>query len=236
MKVWLASPTYGHVDPGCVSTIRVAVMSAAKHGTDWVGDLSPDRLGYSDARNFVLERVTECGVETDGVMWVDSDIRPRSDSIQRLLHTAEKYGFDFLTGVYHQRRGGYRPCFHMWDDQADSGRGGFRINLIYELDQIKEIGGSGFGFVYTSMRLIQAIQALPSFDPDRGKWFPDKRWGNVSEDLGFCLKARETGTKLMVDTGIQVGHLGETDVITREVYLQGIQVHGKTPALQVHAR
>ena len=232
MKVWFASPTYGHVEPGCVSATRVAIMSASKHGIEWAGDISPDRMGYSDARNFVLETVTTQATQADGVFWQDSDIRPRSDSIQRLLHTAEKYGFDFLTGVYHHRRGGYRPCFYGWDEAAN----GFRINLIYEPDQIKPIAGCGFGFVYTSMKLIKAIEALPSFDPDRGKWFPDKRWGDVSEDLGFCLKAREAGFQLYCDSGIQVGHMGETEVITREAYLEGLSKLGLTPKAQVDAR
>ena len=223
MKALFASPTYGSVDAKCVSFIRLATMSAAKHGTEWVGDISPDRLGYSDARNFVLEFLAKDPSLADGIVWVDSDIVPASDSIQRLTTTAEKYGFDFLSGVYHQRRGGYRPCFFAWDEQSQ----GFRINRIYEMDQIKEVGACGFGFCWTSTKMIMAIKALPHFDPDHGSWFPDKRHGDLSEDLGFCLQAREAGFKLYVDSGIQVGHLGEAEVITRETYLQAISGLGK---------
>lgn len=216
MKVLLASPTYGPVDPVCAQALRGAVMVAANAGIAWAGEASADRMSYTDARNYTAQiLMDDFPVDTDGVMWVDSDIRPKPDSIALLLHTARHNSFDFLSGVYHQRRGEYRPCFYAWDDRTK----GYRQNLVYEPDTIVRAGSCGFGFVYTSRKLIAAIAQLPRFSRDRGGWFPDHHYGDVGEDMGFCLYATEAGFPLYVHTGIQVDHQGETQWINRDTYM-----------------
>jgi GT2 family glycosyltransferase len=216
MKVLLASPTYGPVNPLCVQAIRGAVMVAGNAGILWAGEASADRMSYTDARNYTAQiLMDDFPAETDGVMWVDSDIRPQPDSILKLLRTAEHNSFDFLSGVYHQRRGEYRPCFYGWDERCK----GYRQNLMYEEDTIVKAGSCGFGFVYTSRRMFRDIEMLPKFSRDRGGWFPDHHYGDVGEDMGFCLYARDAGYTLYVHTGIQVDHEGETRWINRQSYL-----------------
>jgi hypothetical protein len=224
LRVLLATPTYGPVDPHCASALRAAVMTAARHGVEWMGDLSPDRMKYTDARNFCVDVLASEPTLADGIMWVDSDMDPAPDSILRLLHSATVLSADFYSGVYHQRAGDYRPVFygHVGDDK-------YKQCEIYEPDKITKEGACGFGFVWTSTKLLKAIEALPEFDRDQGGWFPDHRYSGTSEDLGFGTLARHAGFQLYVDTGIQVGHMGVVQFVTREDSIRAL-AKGKEPS------
>jgi hypothetical protein len=229
VKLLLASPTYGPVDPQCVTAIRAAVMTAGRHGTDWLGDLAPDRMTYSDARNVCAKVVAESpSLGMDGVVWVDSDMVPEPDSILKLVVTAQTHSFDFLSGVYHQRKGKHCPTFYRSDDA-----GLFLQSTIYPDNTIFPVDGCGFGFCFTSTKLILAIKSLPDFSEKRGGWFPDHHYGAVSEDLGFCKYATSAGFQLFVNSAIQVGHLGDSEVITRAHYLKALAGPEGTTAVVV---
>lgn len=217
MRALLASPTYGPVDPHCVSALRNAVMVASRRGVEWMGDLSPDRMKYSDARNYCATILAGKPGLADGIMWVDSDIDPPPDAILRLLHAVNTRGADFYSGVYHQRAGEHKPVFF-----AHVGNDLYKQYDVYEPNTVTPEGGCGFGFVWTSTQLIKDIEALPEFSTDRGGWFPDHQYSGSSEDLGFCTLARHANYQLFVDTGIQVGHMGPTEIITREHHLRSL--------------
>lgn len=214
MKLLLACPTYGPVDPRCVSTLRYSMMVAAHHGTSWIADASPDRMTYSTARNTVAQWVFDNPSKVDGIMWVDSDIVPEPDSIWRLLGTAEKHGHDILSGVYHERHPPHEPLFHTFNPETRH----FKRCHVYEPNTIIAVDGCGFGFVWTSTKSIQTIRKHPDFNPDTGRWFPDNRQSasGFGEDLSFCFYAMQMGVRVHVDTGVQVGHCGEMEVVTRE--------------------
>ena len=220
----LASPTYGAVEPKCRRSIHVTMMTAARHGLIWAGDVSQDKMSFMDARNAAAEFLFDNQDVADGIVWIDSDMVPAPDSLWRLMNTVEARNYDFVSGVYHQRRGQHKPVFYRYNAEAD----GFAISELYEPDKIIRADGCGFGFVWTSLHAIRTIAALPSFSRDRGGWFPDHHWGTQSEDLGFCKHAMAASIPLYVDTGVQVGHLGENEVINRDHYLQALAPKGTT--------
>ena len=210
-RALFACPTYGNVDPHCAKHLRVAVMSAASKGLHWAGDISPDRLGYSFARNSVASMARRFPDEFDGVMWVDSDIVCNPDSIIRLLTTARTHSLDFVTGVYHSRKPPNLPILYHWESKIER----YLQCVTYPKDTIISADACGFGFVWTSTRLINAIAEAPLFRPKEG-WFPDRRdVGGFGEDISFGDHARhlEPRIQLYVDTGVQVGHLGDAEVI-----------------------
>lgn len=218
MKAALVVPSYGTSDPACAKDVRVGMMNAAAKGLAWVGDLSPDRMGYATARNTTAQEFIEEGEDfADGIVWIDNDIRFAKASISRLLYQARRLKADFISGVYHQRGGMHMPVFYLFDEKLN----GFRNVDDYPADMIAPADGCGFGFVWTSKKLIDAIARHPEFDPRRG-WFPDERSkkGGYGEDLSFCYQAMRCGIQLYVDTGIQVGHMGEPEIITREHFLK----------------
>eukprot|EP00919_Chromeraceae_sp_WS-2016_P071363 GHVR01169029.1.p1 GENE.GHVR01169029.1~~GHVR01169029.1.p1 ORF type:complete len:256 (-),score=38.42 GHVR01169029.1:60-827(-) len=219
MKVVLSSQTYGHVDPHCVRDIRSACFHAANHGLTWYGDVSADRMGYSAARNHACEQLVEQCPEADGIMWIDSDIRPPANAITELLWTARRWGLDFLSGVYHHRDGTYNPVLYDWlPSKKRKVKSGFLLTNDYPLGKNAKIGGCGFGFVFTSTKLVQDIQKLKGWKEDEGKWFPDTRDvpGGFGEDLSFCKFAIDAGYQCHVNTDVQLGHTGDPRVITQE--------------------
>lgn len=220
MSAILSSQTYGLVDPECKEDLLRAVMHSANHGLVWHSSVGRDRMGYGAARNCACDDLLES--EAGGIMWVDSDIRAPYNAISRLLFTAKVYGLDFLSGVYHHRGGDYLPVFYDWyvptlQERWFHGKSaGFQQCNGYPLESVAPKAGCGFGFVWTSRRLIEAIKALPGWDEEGGKWFPDKRnlKGGFGEDLAFCKFAMDAGFQLYVDTGVQAGHTGDPEVIT----------------------
>ena len=210
MKLITAVPTYGPVEPRCAQELRVGIMATVRDGVEWMGDVSTDRANYSDARNSAAQFLLES--KANGIMWVDSDIRQEHAAIPTLLKSVEDFGGEFVTGVYHQRNWPYEPTFYHWSEKRKM----FRSARVYPPGRYAECDGCGFGFVYTSRRLIEAVAMAPGFDDKKG-WFPDERhfsgWG---EDLAFCRKVMlldDPQFQLHVNTAAIVGHTGEQEVI-----------------------
>ena len=217
MKAVLMCPTYGPADPVCQKDLRIAMMSCSNHGLYWASDASTDRMNFSSSRNHAAEGVYRAGIDhTDGIMWVDSDIRQGPGDMLNLLTTVKVRGLDFVSGVYHQREGAHHPVFYHFDQKFQR----FRPLRDYPENILFPADGCGFGFVWTSNRLIREIVEHPEFNPDDG-WFPDKRdAGGFGEDLSFCFQAMRTKHQLFVHTGIQVGHRGDPNDIYRENFLK----------------
>lgn len=229
MNIAFATITYGYLDPECMRAVRRSIMCAARNGTTWMGEASYDRHPYGAARNMCVESVLQSDKPIDGMLWMDSDIVPEENSVWRLLALVERDSLDFASGLYHHRRGNHGPVIYQYRDKEDS----FSQWQYYDPDVILPAHGCGFGFVYTSVKLLKAIEALPGFDKDGGAWFPDRRegYGKFGEDLGFCKQAILAGAKLIVDTGNIVRHAGETKYIGREDFLSALTKDGKEPKL-----
>jgi hypothetical protein len=238
MSAILASPTYGAVDAACVRDLRVAVMTAAARGLHWVGDASADKMAFGWARNAAVFSLRKVRQDTegntlptaDGIMWVDSDIRMKPDSIVRLLTTVRSHNLDFVTGVYHSRKPHFLPVLYhrvMVDIEGKPMEKGRYLQVLdYPKDTIISADASGFGFCYTSAKAIETIASKsPDFTP-KGGWFPDLRdGGGYGEDIAFCHQAWKSGVQLFVDTGVQVGHTGDPQVVWEEDFRkQGITI------------
>ncbi len=208
MKLLLASPTYGPVDPLCARDLRIAIMATAGRGVEWYGDASPDRMGFATARNTVAQNALE-DPDINGIVWVDSDIRQGPTDLVRLLDSANHFKADFVTGVYHQRLFPHHPVFYLWSDEKN----GYIACEEYERDKFAPIDACGFGFVYTSKKAIERVAGLKEFNPEKG-WFPDERdTGGYGEDISFCSLAAKAKVQLFINTGVIVGHLGDPKVV-----------------------
>jgi hypothetical protein len=210
MKLVLAVPTYGGVEPIASRHLRAALLYAAYNGVEWVADASPDRTPHAGARNqIVMESLTS---EADGIFWCDSDIILPRETIARLA----SYKKDFVSGVYFQRDPPHSPLYGM---RVGSG---FAWAVDPQVDDpiIAPCDGIGFGCCITSTKMLRAMLT--------SKWA--KEWneqlfqyGEFSEDLTFCNRAAQCGFRPHVDTGILCGHLGKPQVITYETYKPYIQ-------------
>lgn len=209
MEVILSSQTYGPVNPVTNKYLRVAIMYAGNRGMLWAGDASTDRYPYGKARNVATQYALNQQPNSDGIMWIDSDIKPQPHQIAQLLHTARQNKYEFLSGVYFQREGVHNPVFHAWNKDMQT----FQPAEAYPPKTIGKTDGCGFGFVYTSLKMMRDVAFSKNFDPERG-WFPDRRdTGGFGEDLSFCQMVKEAGHQLYVDTSIIVEHEGQVQYI-----------------------
>lgn len=199
MRLLFACPTYGpSPDPVLDKSRRAAIMFAANHGVTWVGDVSPDRMGWAAARNKVVESVLEADKElgVDGVFWVDDDMLIPIETIAKLV----SYGHDFVSGLYFQRASPYWPLFAFLNKQNT-----FEWPAEYPQNVIAKCDGVGFGCVYTSTNLLRGVSELSEcrevgpFGGDFGK----KSYG---EDFTFCLRAKRAGFQAYVDTAVKCEH------------------------------
>jgi hypothetical protein len=210
MKLVFASPTYGPVDPQAVVSQRNAIMHAAANGVTWLGDASPDRMGFAAARNAVVQSIV-AQVDSDlpdAVFWCDSDVILPAHAITSLVVASR----DFITGLYFQRKPPYVPLAYIFDPKGGTDRKGtFRQLTEWPPDTVGPIDGCGFGCVLTSIKLLKSL------DPP---WFEWKKFG---EDFTFCLNARAAGFQLYVHTGVLCGHLADPVPVTVDTYLAHIK-------------
>lgn len=196
-RLLFASITYGPSDPQAIRSQRVAIMTAARHGIEWVGDASPDRMKFDVARNAVAR--IACDSDADAVFWCDSDIILPPTAVLQLA----RHDNDFVTGVYFQREPPHYPLIATFDEDKQT----FNWLIRWpDTDCLAAVDGCGFGCVLTSTRLLRM------FD---GNWFTYRKF---SEDFDFCLKARDFGHPPHVDTSVLCGHLPEPAPVTFDTY------------------
>jgi len=198
----IASPSIGSVASAAVKSLRVAMMNMSNHGARWVGDASSGRGSVLAARNLALDAALEAMEEgpLEGVLWVDDDLIMPPEALTLLACT----GYDFTCGVYCQRAGDYFPLVGQY--LVRDGVKGFRWAVNLPENAVMKADGCGFGMVYTSARMLKAL-GKGAFDHIE-----------LSEDLSFCLRAKNAGYQLYCLTSIKCGHIGEPEVVTYETF------------------
>ena len=151
--------------------------------------------------------VSEFLKETDlpYFVFLDRDILFFPWQLKRLYESL-KAGYDLIGGLYCLRNG---KCL--------SGRliEGTKLSLdnrIYELEVIAT------GFTGVSRKLLEQIRdkyELPEYTYNKGTYWSffedayyEKYGATYGADYALCEKARGVGAKIYLDTGIQLGHVG----------------------------
>ena len=195
MQLIFACPTYGPTEPDADRSRRIAIMHAAGHGHQWLGDASTNRVGWEAARNNVADSAVNSNHPDEAaVFWCDSDVILPVDAITRLADN----GKEFITGIYFQRRSPFRPLIATFNGNA------FHWVMRWPEGAIAPIDGCGFGCVLTSLGMLRKLQS---------PWF---KFEQFSEDFDFCLKAQRAGYQLYVHTDVICGHLQDPAPATFE--------------------
>lgn len=145
-----------------------------------------------EARNKLAEEAVESGC--DRVLWLDSDMSFDDDLMIRLGEDLDQ-GWDMVCGIYFKRRLPVTPVIYKAID-AEGGR--TEVFADYPRDSLFEIAGCGFGAVMMKAELLRRMIDNP-FTP----------YGNLSEDLSFCLRAGNIGARIGCDSRVKVGHVGQ---------------------------
>ena len=153
------------------------------------------------ARNSLVDAAIEGGF--DRVLWLDSDMVFAPDLLRRLAADMDS-GMEYVCGIYFKRKPPYSPVIYKELKIIEHERG--LVTPIaplfedYPRDQVFQIGGSGFGAVMTSVRLLRDLreQFGQSFMPVLG----------FGEDLSFCTRVTKLGVPMFCDSRVKVGHVG----------------------------
>ncbi len=148
MKLIFSSITYGPVEPATIVSQRAAIMHAANHGVQWVGDASPDKQTFTAGRGMVA--AAACDSEADYVFWCDSDIVLKPDTVTRLV----SYGLDFITGIYFQKTGEHWPLVANFSEDH------YNWMVRWPEHVVAPVDGCGFGCVLTSVKMLRDIRSM----------------------------------------------------------------------------
>ena len=169
-------------------------------------------LIYTSRNNLALQAMQ---LETDYVLWLDSDMVFYQDILVDMKNEMEEKGLDFLSGLYFRRTPPFSPVlFDKLDIDEDCNCTWTDFKEIPK--ELFKVGGCGFGAVLIKTDVLFAVQCKyeTMFTPV----------GNMGEDLSFCWRARQCGYDIWCDPDIELGHVGYT-VINRKFYESYSSVH-----------
>lgn len=165
--------------------------------------VSRSSLVYN-ARNWLYDQAQKGGYDT--IFWLDSDVVPPPDTIERLYQVMKDTHSKMVSGLYFSRK---EPLFPViaekleWK-QGEDGKITHNVEVYKNYQQcwpILHIAGCGLGCCLMKTDLItevmQKFQTNP-FDP-----LPF-----MGEDYSFCFKVNELGHKILCDSRIKCGHVG----------------------------
>jgi FkbM family methyltransferase len=148
--------------------------------------------------------IADWGKNFDYLFCVDSDIVLPNDTLVKMI-AADR---DIISGLYIQRFSD-RHVLELYQHTFNGGT----ENIPYEHIEgrgIISIAGCGFGCVLIKSKVLQTMQ-YPHFVYKSALQME----GTVSEDIYFCIKAKEAGFSIFADTSIICEHVGSTKFIVK---------------------
>lgn len=200
MKTLIAVPCFDMVNEGFASSM----LELIKPG-ETVYSSVKNTLIYQ-ARNRIAANAVKEGF--DRVMWFDSDITFPEDTMIQLMRDMEETGADIVSGLYFLRKPGTKPVVFdnlVWNLNRETHivESGATYYEDYPKDALFECAGIGFGCVMTTVDVLNRVGEKygTPFTPLVG----------LGEDLSFCWRAAQCGAKIMCDSRIKCGHIGQVE-------------------------
>lgn len=181
-------------------------------------------------------------MEGDWIILIDSDMTWQPDAVKTLIETQQKFDLDIVGGLCFQRGDPYQPTLYVEGNNSpldDSTWSGYTFLENWDDDTAVEVDATGMAFVLIHRRVFDRIlqyKAGVTFgefedttDPETGRVTsgrknarpaPFFRWEeSMGEDFLFCREAKQSGSRIFVDTAVKIGHVGE-QIITEETFLR----------------
>lgn len=151
--------------------------------------------GYNISQ--IRNLIAEWAKRYDYLLSVDSDIVLPNDALLKMI-AADK---DIISGLYIQRIPGTQTL-EVYMDTPNGGCTNIPYSLLYNRGVV-EIAACGMGCVLIKSDVFRKME-YPHFVYKEALNHND----TVSEDIYFCLKARNSGFSVWADTSIKCDHLG----------------------------
>lgn len=164
-----------------------------------------------DVRRGIHQKPYDGKIPYDYIMWVDSDI---GDWNLKKVKTLASHNFDIVAGLYKMDNKTQYTVVEDWDKKYFEENGTFKFLTDYDLKNKPdtfEVAYSGFGFMLIKKGVFEKI-TYPWFEPKFHK-IGSNCYDFSSEDVSFCIKAREAGFKIIVDQTVHVSHIKELPIM-----------------------
>lgn len=198
MKILIAVPCMDHVPtPFCQSLALIQKIG------DCTLMMQSGSLVYASRDTLATLAVTK---EFDYVLWLDSDMVFKPDTLIRMMDTLQKNDLDILTGLCFRRVPPYTPT--LFDKLEMDGKNCIHTEFDEIPEELFEVGGCGFAAVLMKTDVFLDVSAKfgAMFTPI----------GQNGEDASFCMRARECGYKIFCDPKIVIGHVG--NIVVDDVF------------------
>lgn len=150
-----------------------------------------------DGREYIAKEFLKS--DSEYLMFIDSDMTFHPQSIEFLV----RHKKEFITAKAFKRVKPYQPCFYT-KVEYENGVPHLETPIKYG-EGLLRIEGAGLACALIHRSAFEKIQE-PYFFP----------YPNVGEDLTFCLKLKEAGVEMFVDTTLQFGHLGQVEIFEKD--------------------
>lgn len=191
-KILVAIPTNRYIEPETFKSIfDLDVPSGYELDFQYFYGYQIDQI-----RNLIAE----WGKRYDYLLSVDSDIILPKDALVKMIQ-ADK---DIVSGLYIQRI----PDTHTIEIYMVTPNGGVTnipSDMLLQHEGLVEVAGCGFGCCLVKSNVLREMD-YPHFKYKSALSHDD----SVSEDVYFCVQAREKGFKVWADTTILCEHKGDT--------------------------
>jgi len=172
-----------------------------------------------EARNYLIEKAKSMVEKPDYVFFIDADNVFKADTLIKLVE-ADK---DVIFGVYFQRNKPYLPVMFRNDENGVA-----RFHTEFKGDSIEEIDYCGAGCLLVKMEVLEKLNY-----PYQYIYRNLKSKTTIGEDIVFCQKIKDAGFKIFAHTGVDVGHIGGTNInradwnnsVTNKDYVPNIETN-----------
>jgi GT2 family glycosyltransferase len=159
------------------------------------------------------------------LLWIDDDMVYPPHALQRLL----EHNLDFVGGLCHNRRHPFAPVMGRYYHPSWGFKPGTYSWLFdYPQDSLVDVDLTGGAFLLVRREVFESIgidecqrrvsaenagvERLSQLIGGYADWWTPGADEGTSEDLAFCRRAKESGYQIKVDTGLDIGHIGEVVV------------------------
>jgi GT2 family glycosyltransferase len=192
-RVLIAIPSRGRIPAQFLTAFTALIIRTSaggvKTGLHQGFGAGIDRVRNNAVKHFLPESWSH-------LFFLDDDILPSDDAILRLL----KDDREIVSGLYQRRTCPHLPIILMAQRKEDGNVQGYEYPYQTNppKDMLLECDALGAGCLLIQRKVFEAMSP---------PWF--RILPNLGEDIYFCMKAREFGFKVYVDTGVRCLHIVE---------------------------
>lgn len=186
----------------------------------------------ASCRNQQVKKFLE--TDADAVLFIDSDMAPTVEAVQRLFEQIEREDIDVISGLaLQQTKGGPMPVLYKFDGEG-ARLDGTLMNADPEQGPYEMVeGGTGAACLFCKRA------ALERFKEEGVVWFKDllfevpshPKFGRrqYGHDAYFFKKCHDFGLRCWIDVGAYIGHVKPGDLLDEARRYHGAKkemIHG----------